>query len=57
MRKFVDNKIVRLKDKALGRIESYDDGVYEVVNFNTMEKESLTENVLKKIPASLERRL
>ena len=58
MRKFKDNQIVRLQDNALGRVESCDeDGVYTIVNYNTMEKESLPENVLKKIPAKLERRL
>lgn len=57
MRKFIDNQIVRLEDKALARVESYNDGVYVVVNFNTMEKEELPENRMKKIPKSLERRL
>jgi hypothetical protein len=57
MKKFKDNQIVRLQDKALGRVESYEDGMYTVVNFNTMEKEVLPENVMKKIPKSLERRL
>lgn len=57
MRKFVDNQIVRLEDKALARVDSYEDGVYKVVNFNTMEMESLVECQMKKIPKSLERRL
>ena len=57
MRKFKDNQIVRLQDNALGRVESCEDGVYTIINYNTMEKESLSENVLKKIPARLERRL
>lgn len=57
MRKFVDNQIVRLEDKALARVDSYEDGIYTVVNFNTMEKQSLAECQMKKIPKSLERRL
>lgn len=57
MRKFVDNQIVRLECQALARVEAYEDGMYTVVNFNTMEKEVLLESALKKIPKCLERRL